>query len=92
MVKSFEDVSTDFQFVAIDLIVHHADEKIVCTQFLSNLDPVTSRAKVIETPNDALGNVYEVRVSGIARDGLVGQIKITVIGDCFRHRSLSREL
>lgn len=92
MVKSLEDVFTDFQFAAIDLIVHHADEKIICTQSLSNLDPVTSYAKVIETPNDALGNVYEVRVSGIARDGFAGQVKIALMNNRFRHGTLLGEL
>ncbi len=92
MLKSIEDVSTDFQFAGIDSIVHHTDEEIVRTQSLSNLDPATSYVKIIETTNDALGNVYEVRISGIARNSLVGQIKIKVIGDCFRHRSLFGEL
>jgi len=59
---------------------------------LSNLDRIAGDAKVIETTNDALGNVYEVRVSGIARDGPVGQVKIAVMGDCFRHRNLFRQI
>ena len=57
-----------FDFARINRVIHDADEEIVGAQDLPDLFFITFDVEVIETMNDALGNVYEVRVSGITRD------------------------